>query len=276
MPTITTFQNGQVLESSALTTAQMDTIFQLLLNQILGVVCGLNLFCSLINQSNVISTPLFVGRSIANGFEAVGPNLPIGTTITNLSAVNQSLVITLSNQAELSIDEPVTFNDPVYNTRVRTSWEQKGAPGFAITDDTLFIQCVLTPTNYNLRDENYTNDPNNEDLFYKNRSYTRLWRVGFVAYGPNSFDSIRLIKSMLLEDFPHDTLAAYNLYLVPDSASIVRNPELFENQWWERVDYAEEFNEEVNESITMTRVKSVDIIGTTNDKINFEVTVQGG
>jgi hypothetical protein len=273
--TTTTFQNGQVLESSALTTTQMDTIFQLLLNQILGITCGLNLPCALINQSNVISTPLFVGRNIANGFEAVGPNLPIGTTITNLSAVNQSLVITLSNQATLSIDEIVTFNDPVYNTRVRTSWEQKGAPGFAITDDTLFIQCTLSSSTYNIRDETLTIDPNNDDLMYKNRSYTRQWRIGLVAYGPNSFDSIRLIKSMLLEDFPHDTLAAYNLYLVPDSASIVRNPELFENQWWERVDYSEVFNEEVNETITTTRVKSIDIIGQTNDNKTFDVVIQG-
>src|ERR1035441_7112840 len=271
--TTTTFQNGQVLQSSALTTEQIDTLFQLLLNQILGVTCNLKLFCSLVNQSNVISSNLRKAN-IATGFEAIGPNIPVGTIITDVSADEQSLLITLSNQATLSTDELVTFNDPAYNTRVRTSWEQKGAPGFAITDDVLFIQCVLTPTTYNIRDESIRIDVD-ATLLLKKRSYTRVWRVAFVTYGPNSFDSLRLIKSMLLEDFPHDTLASHSLYLVPDSTAIVRNPELFENQWWERSDYAEVFNEEVTEIITVTRVSSVEIIGATNDNKDFDVTVQG-
>jgi hypothetical protein len=272
--TTTTFQNGQVLTSSALTTEQIDTVFQLLLNQILGVTCGYNLFCSLVNQSNIISTNL-KAANIASGFEAIGLNIPVGTIVTDVSVDEQSLLITLNNQATLSTDELVTFNDPAYNTRVRTSWEQKGAPGFAITDDVLFIQCVLTPTTYNIRDESFSNDSADATLLLKKRSYTRVWRVAFVAYGPNSFDSLRLIKSMLLEDFPHDTLASHSLYLVPDSTAIVRNPELFENQWWERSDYAEIFNEEVNETITVTRVSSVEIIGATNDNKDFDVTVQG-
>jgi hypothetical protein len=80
---------------------------------------------------------------------------------------------------------------------------------------------------------------------------------------------------MLLEDFPHDTLAGSNLYLVPDTTTPDRNPELFESQWWERWDWAAIFNEQVNESITIPKVATIQVIGTTSDKQNFNASIQG-
>jgi hypothetical protein len=274
MPTITIFQNGQVQTSSALTDSQMNTIFQLLITQILGVVADLQLLCNVLIDNAIISTPLIVSN-IAPGFIASGNNIPFGTTILSLAGEGTNLLITLSNEATGTATEQVSFYDPNANTRVRNSWPQKGSPGFAITDDTLFIRCVLDPTTYNVRDQYTKIDPNNDKQILKNRSYTRQWRVAFVAYGPNACDSLRLISSMLLEDFPHDTLAASKLYLMPDLGTPVRNPELYEGQWWERWDFAADFNEEVCESITVIRVASIPVIGSTSDNRNFSETIQG-
>lgn len=274
MPTITTFQNGQVLTSSALTDTQMDILFQLLMNQIFGVVANLQLICNLTINSNVIATPL-ISANIGIGFEVIGLGIPILTTIIDITGQGNNYLITLSNEATLSGIQTLSFYDPEYNTRVRVSWQQKGAPGFGITDDVLFIRCVLEPTSYNVRDESWKVSSNDPTTVLKNREYTRQWRIAFVAYGPNGFDSVRLIRSMLLEDFPHDTLAASNLYLVPDTVTPDRNPELFEGEWWERIDWAAVFNEQVNETITIPNVASIPVIGTTSTKQEFATTILG-
>lgn len=275
MPTITQFQNGQTLTSSALTVDQINVIFQLLTTQILGIVADLELPCEVLVNSPVITTPI-VQANIGASFIVVGNGIPFGTTILSLTAQGESFLITLSNNATATALEDVSFYNSAANTSVRISWQQKGAPAFAITDTTIFLQCVPEAGNYNVRDETWQNVSSDNSILIKNRVYTRQWRVRFVAYGPGAFDSVRLIRSMLLEDFPHDTLALTNLYLVPDTDSPVRNPELFEGQWWERVDYSAVFLEQVNESITITRVASVQVIGTTSNPVeNFSITVQG-
>ena len=240
----------------------------------LGLTANLQLLCSMTNQSNQLETPLTFAN-LAAGFQVVDENIPAGTVIESIEASGQSLLITLSNLATANVTELVAFFDPAYNTRVRTSWQQKGSPGFGIVNDNLFLQCVLDSNPYNIRDEEWVPNPVDKFTMLKNRQYTRRWRVSFVAYGPNAFDSIRLISSMLLEDFPHDILAGSNLYLIPDLQTAVRNPELFESQWWERVDFAAFFLEEVSESITKRNVNQIPIIGSTSDKQTFGTVIKG-
>jgi hypothetical protein len=272
--TTTTFQNGQVLNSSALTDTQMQSIFQLLCCQILGLTANLQLVCSITNQSNQIQAPLTFAN-LAIGFQVTNENLPSGTVVTNIEASGQSFIITLSNPATANATEPISFFDPTYNTRVRTSWQQKGSPAFGIGNDVLFLQCVLDTNPYNIRDEEWAPNPFDKFTMLKNRQYTRRWRVAFVAYGPNAFDSLRLISSMLLEDFPHDILAGYKVFIIPDLQQPVRNPELFESQWWERIDFAASFEEEVSESITKGNVNQIPIIGSTSDKQEFGIVIKG-
>jgi hypothetical protein len=247
----------------------------LLTTQILGIAANLQLVCQLSAGSPVIATPI-VQANIAPGFICVGNGIPFGTTILSLIGQGGNFLITLSNNVTVTAPETVSFYDSAANTRVRINWQEKGSPAFGINDNVVFLACVPESSDYNIRDETWTTNSASNQTILKNRSYTRQWRVRFVAYGPNAFDSIRLIRTMLLEDFPHDTLAASNLYLVPDTVTPTRNPELFEGQWWERVDYSAVFNEQVNESITVTRVASVQVIGNTSspDEI-FEVNVQG-
>jgi hypothetical protein len=76
---------------------------------------------------------------------------------------------------------------------------------------------------------------------------------------------------MLLEDFPHDTLAALNLYMIPATSTPIRAPELFEGQWWEQVDYNADFLEQVTDTFTIGTVSSIEVIGFDDDGQIFDV-----
>jgi hypothetical protein len=255
----TYFPNGLVQTSTALTPYDMDGIFQLLTTQMLGIAANVNFEAQLTAGSNVIVGPLVV-LNIFAGFYVVGNGIPLGTVITGLSGQGSNLLIELSNPVTVSGQETVQIYDPVANTRVRQTWQTQGAPAFTITDDVVFVRCIEADADYNtIRDEITSGNPDGTGT--RTRSYSRLWSIFFRARGPNSFDQIRLIKSMLLEDFPHDTLAAINLYMVPHTSTPIRAPELFEGQWWEQVDYTAEFFECVTETFTIYTINAVEIIG---------------
>jgi hypothetical protein len=263
----TTFPQGGVLTSTAFTPDGMDGIFQLLTTQMLGIAANTQIVAQLATGSNVIVTPLTV-LNIFAGFFVVGIGIPANTTITGMSGQGTNLLIELSNNATLSGEYTLGIYDPVANTRVRLSWQTEGAPAFTIDDDVLFIRCAEEESDYNVRDETWSTG---DSQAIQTRVYSRLWNVFFRARGPNSFDTIRLIKSMLLQDFPHDTLAALNLYMVTATSTPVRAPELFDGRWWEQVDYNADFFEQVTETYTITTVDSVEIIGYTKDGQKFDI-----
>lgn len=254
----TTFPQGQVLNSTALTPFNMDGVFQLLTTQMLGIAANVQISAYLERGSNIISTPLVV-LNIFAGFFVVGIGIPPNTTITGMSGSGTNILIELSNAATITGQQNVGIFDPISNTRVRVSWQTEGAPAYTIDDDVIYIRCIEEATEYNrVRNEMWTTT---SDAGIKIRTYSRMWNVSFRARGPNSFDSIRVIKSMLLEDFPHDTLAALNLYLIPESSTPLRVPELFEGRWWEQVDFNADFLEQVTETLGMTTVSSAEVIG---------------
>lgn len=268
--TITYFPDGKVLTSTALTPYNMDGIFQLLTTQILGIAANVTIPAMLTAGSNVISTAL-VPLNIYAGFYVVAVGIPANTVITGLSGQGTDLLIELSNAATLSGQTNVGIFDPISNTRVRMSWQTQGAPAFTINDDVVFIRCVEEDTDYStIRDEQVS--PNDDGTGTRTRTYTRMWNVIFRAYGPNSFDSIRLIKSMLLEDSAHDTLASLNLYMIPVTSTPIRAPELFEGQWWELVDYNADFFEQVTETFNIMTVNTVEVIGFNEKGKIFDVT----
>lgn len=162
--------------------------------------------------------------------------------------------------------------DPQANFKVRLSWQTQGAPAYGINDDVVFIRCREIVTEYStIRDQTWSM----VDSVYaqRTRSYSRMWNVFFRARGPNSFDTVRLIKSMLLEDFVHDTLAQSQLYMITEMGTPVRVPELYEGQWWEQVDFNADFLEQVTETMTATTITGVEIIGQTDIGTTFDVKV---
>jgi hypothetical protein len=167
-----------------------------------------------------------------------------------IDVVLQAATITM-----LGLPAPQSTTDPVYQT-VRVGWQQQGQPAFAITEDVVFIMCTQDNDEYDkIRDRYYTNAN-----FTRVEAYTRVWRVHWSVYGPNSFDNVRKIHSALWDDGIEAQLAAAQLYWVTNSPAPARIPELFGGQWWERVDFWAQFNEFVQEEVTAQSVESVEVI----------------
>lgn len=261
--TSTKFANGQILVSSALTTDQCSAIFQSLICQIFGIVTLFPLITNIVEGSNQLvvgdTSSLQVGWDITDSNIIVGAEgglIPDGTTITGLTPT----VITMSNAATGSLNNATVYaTDPAANTFCRIAWNTDGAPAWSVGQDVISIQCIEEEDNYNkIRDR--WNTSNDSVSVTQNDEYTRAWRVSCVGRGPDAFDRIRIIKSALLQDFTHDILAAYNLYLVPELNASVRSPELFEGQWWEVTTWFSKFYEQVNETITVQSVESTEVI----------------
>lgn len=157
-------------------------------------------------------------------------------------------------------------------SRVRIEWPTNGQQGFNNGQDVSFLSAVETDDDYN-RVRDMRNATNNAVSLQQISTYTRVWSVQWINYGPNSFDAARLIKSALYVDWFHDTLAAANLWLVGDVPATVRAPELFNAQWWERVDLTVKFNEFVTESLITPTIASVEVIASASSTPLIDVTV---
>ena len=177
---------------------------------------------------------------------------------------------------------------------VRVGWQQLGQPAWKVSDDVAIVTAVEEDDQYNrVRDVKNISDARNwgegnwgqgnwggADDIVQLTTYTRVWRVSWTLYGPNSFDRTRILKSSLYQQASHDTLAAAQIYLVTDVIAPQRAPEYFEGQWWERVDFSCRFNEQVQEVLIVSSVASVEII--VNDAASSiagkplaDITVQG-
>jgi hypothetical protein len=253
MGTVTTFPNGQQLTSSALTTRQINILFQQITAQMLGVNAGpFPIEASLINGS--FNATLGSTDGLYQGLQLTGTGLP--DEVVQIDEVLSQTEILLSSSATSTVASTLTVIDPTAYAKVRLNWPTTGQPAFLITDDVCFIQAIEIDEEYGkIRDFQWPN--NDQTSVAQTTTYTRVWRVSFVLYGPNSFDNARLIRSAVLLDFSHDFLAQSNVYLVPDTPSPRRVPEEMLSQWWERTDLTLRFNEFVTETIVVNSGSSV-------------------
>jgi hypothetical protein len=160
---------------------------------------------------------------------------------------------------------------------VRIGWQTTGQPASDITEDVIYIRCTEEDDLYNrIRDEEIADVlPEPSTQLQITTTYTRVWRTFWTLYGPGSFDKARQIKSALFKQKIHDMLlGAYGtfqllpnpgayanlaLYLVTEIMAPTRVPENFGGQWWERVDFACQFNEGVTEVDTVNAVVSTEV-----------------
>ncbi len=137
---------------------------------------------------------------------------------------------------------------------VRIAWPTDGAPAWAISDDVVFLR--VTPGGGPIiqqRDMTYAEGT--VETANVTTSYTRVWDASWIVYGPNSSENADLIRSGL---YGVD-LSANNLYLVLDLPNPQRAPELFDGRWWERSDFAAQFNELVQRQGTVPTISGVNI-----------------
>jgi hypothetical protein len=147
---------------------------------------------------------------------------------------------------------------PANQNRVRIGWPSKGAPAWKINDDVAFLLI------------NYDDDPitRQVDVTYENAdsdnasrvvSYTRVIRVNWISYGPNSFNDMDTIRNGLFVPQFIQQLATNNMSLILDVPVPFRMPELFNGQWWERTSFYARFNEKVNRHSDVPYIKFADV-----------------
>jgi hypothetical protein len=151
----------------------------------------------------------------------------------------------------LTLQSPANPADPAY-AAVRVGWQQQGQPFLKITEDVVFLRCAEEDDQYN-RVRDVSINSQDQQLM----QYTRVWRVWWTLYGPNSYDNSRIIRSALFSQATHDIFSSAQLYFVTNPSAPQRVPEEKDGQWWERVDFSARFNEFVTETPPVTYADSV-------------------
>lgn len=142
----------------------------------------------------------------------------------------------------LNID-PTT---PEGKGKVRTTWPADGQPSWKITDDIAFLR--ITPIDdKQARTLNILDNPSQENNVYLDRKtgYTRVHKIDWTLYGPNSYDNADIIRNLIFDNDYMQYFKEKNLFLITDVPMPTRLPELYNGQWWERTDFSATFNESV-------------------------------
>lgn len=189
---------------------------------------------------------------------------PTPLTPNQIDLVMQSATIAALG---LALQSPANPADPAY-AAVRVGWQQQGQPAFKVTEDVAFLRCAEDDDQYDRI--KHPSIVNGQQLF----QYTRVWRVWWMLWGPNSFDRARILRSSLFSQAIHDLLSAASLYLVTNPRAPQRVPEHKDNQWWERTDFSAQFNEMVTETPPVTFATSVEILGYTDQGQFCDITVE--
>jgi hypothetical protein len=175
----------------------------------------------------------------------------------------QKLTSTARTQTDLSkIMQKLTCDvlgiiPPDYS-QIRIDWPTQGQPFQNADKDIGYIACVLEDGPYSrIRERQYESDNSGVTEIW---TYTRIWRISWVLYGPNSFDRTRALHSALYMDYFNDVLNGYSLFPVADTALPLRIPEQLNAQWFERSDFYIILYEGVNETIQDGIAKSVEVL----------------
>lgn len=156
---------------------------------------------------------------------------------------------------------------------VRISWQTQGQPAWKVSDDKVFISAIQVDDAYSsIRDVKPVSNYDDTHVL-STSTYVRVWQVDWCCVGPKSFDAATDIKSALFNAVFLDPLSLQGLYPVTDYGVPIRAPELFDGQWWERVDFKAKFNELVTEDFIESSIGSADIFITKENGITAEVKV---
>ena len=79
----------------------------------------------------------------------------------------------------------------------------------------------------------------------KSTGYTRVHKINWTLYGPNSYDNADLIRHLIFDAKYTSEFKKKNLFLITDVPMPTRMPELYKKRWWERTDFSATFNESV-------------------------------
>lgn len=268
MPYSQTFPNGQTLNSTALSAQQFTDVMQQATCNCLGMLANAPYSTVITIASNQIVVDDVSAISLY--FKVSGTGIPAKTIVTAIDVGTNTL--TLNNPATVNGAVVVLVSNPLAGRLVRQEWPSKGAPAWDKTDNIAFLRCVEIDDAYNKVRDQGQGDPTETGAVLITE-FTRVWRVSWVVYGPIAYDRTTLLKSAMQQDFIHDSLAALNVFLMPEVSNPRRMPEEFEGEYWERSDFEMVFYEQVTETIVTNTVASVEVLVLDTDGIKLDLEI---
>lgn len=148
--------------------------------------------------------------------------------------------------------------DPDSPDEVRISWQTEGSPAWNIAKDYCFMRVTISDDPASkCFDYTYTN---NSDNLNQNVNYIRVVKLDYILYGPNSFERAEQIKNLFYTSRDIKSKLDLNKFGVIQDINIPqRVPELFNGQWWERIDYSISFNELVSFDNTIENIQTINM-----------------
>ena len=182
-------------------------------------------------------------------------NYPNGQSLvsTALSPSQISLFIQSITYAAIGLPVP----PPSSFQPVQVDWQTSGQPASTLpSQDVCYISCVPYDDEYSkIRNQTFSG----AGPVLETWVYSKGWRIAWVAYGPNSEDRLRAVKSAMFLDYFNDQFNLQNLFPIPDYQEVQRVPELIQAQWWERADFSINVLEQITETISDSQATSVEV-----------------
>ena len=243
---VITYPDGSQLTSTALTDAQIQTIFQVITAQMLGLLTvPWSFSVTLVSGQPVLSVNSTL--NLYAGLIVTATGIPAGTVINGVNTVNST--ISLNAAATASGVQSATAMDPDVYYAVRIGWQIEGQPGPPIDVDTVTVRCTPIDTEYS-RMRDVVGSASGTNTYTYTDIYTRAWKVFWTFYGPDGLDKARaVVAGLVTVPFVEASLAGNNLYVNPSIKQPQRVPDNFQARWWERNDLEVEFNEQVNRNL---------------------------
>lgn len=144
--------------------------------------------------------------------------------------------------------------------KVRIAWPTEGAPSWKINEDVVFLR--ITPVDDRMaRQQNIIYNPDKDDKAYakKQTGYTRVHKINWTLYGPNSYDNADIIRHLIFDYEYMKKFKIKNIFLITDVPMPTRLPEYYNGQWWERTDFSATFNEAVIRENKVPYITGTDI-----------------
>ena len=188
-------------------------------------------------------------------------------TLDQLNIVFQKLLMGMLGLLNAS---PIDYTAAAFYVRV--SWPTTGQPAWKITEDIAFVRVTEEDDAINRpREDAYTDE--GDFVLNEATSYNRVLALNLIFYGPNSWSNAQTVRDRIFQEAYRIALAQENLYPIPDIAAPVRAPEVFQSQWWERVDMEIRFNEKIVKNQDISAIEIADVLVYNKDGQVAEIAI---
>lgn len=153
-----------------------------------------------------------------------------------------SLILTQTQLEDLFADVGTDITG-LTQDKVRIAYQGKGQPGYELNENILFLYVSRQNDNYDRkRDITYTPLNGNADYCLRTIKYTRVYRVLWTFYGDAANEyADTLCNGLLLPEY-NVTLLNNGIGVITDIVTPRTTRELFNGQWWNRVDVETTYN----------------------------------